>query len=79
MVYSQVHGLNSSFMVSDWNKIKSVTPLGTNRYRCELDDMDKEMFVNLRVGDYVRTQRRDGLNIRYFVSYVENISTILSA
>lgn len=74
MVYSQVHGLNSSFMVSDWNKIKSVTPLGTNRYRCELDDMDKEMFVNLRVGDYVRTQRRDGLNIRYFVSYVENIS-----
>lgn len=74
LVYSQVHGLNSSFMVSDWNKIKSVTPLGTNRYRCELDDMDKEMFVNLRVGDYVRTQRRDGWNIRYFVSYVESIS-----
>lgn len=74
MVYSQVYGLNSSFLVSDWNKIKSVTPLGSDRYRCKIDDMTGEMFLNLRVGDYVRTQKRDGVNIRYLVSLVESIS-----
>lgn len=74
MVYSQVYGLNSSFLVSEWNKIKSVTPLGSNRYRCEIDDMEGEMFVNLRNGDIVRTQKRDGWNIRYFASEVENVT-----
>lgn len=74
MVYSQVYGLNSSFLVSEWNKIKTVTPLGSNRYRCEIDDMEDEMFVNLRNGDIVRTQKRDGWNIRYFASEVENVT-----
>lgn len=74
MVYSQVYGLNSSFLVSDWNKIKSVTPLGSDRYRCKIDDMTGEMFLNLRVGDYVQTRRRDGVNISYLVSLVESIS-----
>lgn len=75
MVYSQVYGLNSSFLVSDWNKIDTVTPLGSNRYRCEIDDMEGEMFVNLRNGDIVRTQKRDGWNIRYFASEVENVTS----
>lgn len=75
MICSQVYGLNSSFMVSDWNKIESVTPLGSNRYRCRINDMEGEMFVNLRNGDIVRTQKRDGWNIRYFASVVENVSS----
>lgn len=75
MICSQVYGLNSSFMVSDWNKIESVTPLGLNRYRCRINDMEGEMFVNLRNGDIVRTQKRDGWNIRYFASVVENVSS----
>lgn len=75
MVYSQVYGLNSSFLVSEWNKIDTVTQLGSNRYRCEIDDMEGEMFVNLRNGDIVRTQKRDGWNIRYFASEVENVTS----
>lgn len=75
MICSQVYGLNSSFMVSDWNKIESVTPLGSNRYRCRINDLEGEMFVNLRNGDIVRTQKRDGWNIRYFASVVENVSS----
>lgn len=75
MICSQVYGLNSSFMVSDWNKIESVTPLGSNRYRCRVNDLEGEMFVNLRNGDIVRTQKRDGWNIRYFASVVENVSS----
>lgn len=75
MVCSQVYGLNSSWLVSDWNKIESVTPLGSNRYRCRINDMEGEMFVNLRNGDIVRTQKRDGWNIRYFASVVENVTS----
>lgn len=75
MVYSQVYGLNSSFLVSDWNKIDTVMSLGSNRYRCRIDDMEGEMFVNLRNGDIVRTQKRDGWNIRYFASEVENVTS----
>ncbi|MCD8134589.1 MAG: hypothetical protein LUH01_01020 [Parabacteroides gordonii] len=53
MVYSQIYGLNSSFLVSDWNKIKEVLPLGTSRYRLTIDKEDN-MLMNLRKGDIVR-------------------------
>ena len=75
LVYSQIYGLSGSVMITDFNKIKSVEPLGTNRYRCVIDDMDGEMFMNLRNGDIVRVQKRDGWNIRYYYGEVENVSS----
>ena len=75
LVYSQLYGLSGSVMITDFNKIKSVEPLGTNRYRCVIDDMDGEMFMNLRNGDIVRVQKRDGWNIRYYYGEVENVSS----
>ena len=76
LVYSQVLGLNGSHIVSDFNKIKTVTPLGTRRYRCEMDDMGGEMFMNLRDGDLVRIQQRDGKGgIRYLFAEVENVTS----
>lgn len=76
LVYSQVLGLNGSHIVSDFNKIKTVTPLGTRRYHCEMDDMGGEMFMNLRDGDLVRIQRRDGKGgIRYLFAEVENVTS----
>lgn len=74
LVYSQIYGLSGSSMVTDFNKIESVTPLGTNRYKCVMDDMDGEMFMNLRDGDIVRIQQRDGWNIRYSYAEVENVT-----
>lgn len=75
MVYSQIYGLNSSFLVSDWNKIKEVSPLGTGRYRITIDKEDN-MLMNLRKGDIVRTQVREngGWNTRYYVALVENVT-----
>lgn len=75
LVYSQIYGLSGSVMITDFNKIKSVTPLGTYRYHCVIDDMDGEMFMNLRNGDIVRVQKRDGWNIRYYYGEVENVSS----
>lgn len=75
MVYSQIYGLNSSFLVSDWNKIKEVSPLGTSRYRITIDKEDN-MLMNLRKGDIVRTQVREngGWNTRYYAALVENVT-----
>lgn len=75
LVYSQIYGLSGSVMITDFNKIKSVTPLGTGRYHCEMDDMEGEMFMNLRNGDIVRVQKRDGWNIRYYYALVENVTS----
>lgn len=74
LVYSQIYGLSGSVMITDFNKIKTVEPLGTNRYHCVIDDMDGEMFMNLRNGDIVRVQKRDGWNIRYYYGEIENVS-----
>lgn len=75
MVYSQIYGLNSSFLVSDWNKVKEVSPLGTSRYRITIDKEDN-MLMNLRKGDIVRTQVREngGWNTRYYAALVENVT-----
>lgn len=75
MIYSQVLGLNGSSMITDFVKIKAVSPLGTGRYHCTMDDVDGEMMMNLRNGDIVRAQKRDGWNIRFYYALVENVTS----
>lgn len=75
MVYSQIYGLNSSFLVSDWNKVKEVSSLGNDRYRLTIDKEDN-MLMNLRDGDVVRMQSKEdgGWSIRYYAALVENVT-----
>lgn len=75
MVYSQIYGLNSSFLVSDWNKVKEVSSLGNDRYRLTIDKEDN-MLMNLRDGDVVRMQHKEdgGWSIRYYAALVENVT-----
>lgn len=75
MIYFQVLGLNGSSMITGFNKIKAVSPLGTGRYHCTMDDVDGEMMMNLRNGDIVRAQKRDGWNIRFYYALVENVTS----
>lgn len=60
IVYSQIYGLGSSQIVSDINKIGRVERL-SDRWRCYMDDMDGLMLMNLREGDGVKIQRRNGI------------------
>lgn len=60
IVYSQIYGLGGSQIVSDINKIGRVERL-SDRWRCYMDDMDGLMLMNLREGDGVRIQRRNGI------------------
>lgn len=60
IVYSQIYGLGGSQIVSDINKIGKVERL-LDRWRCYMDDMDGLMLMNLREGDGVRIQRRNGI------------------
>lgn len=60
IVYSQIYGLGSSQIVSDINKIGRVERL-SDRWRCYMDDMDGLMQMNLREGDGVKIQRRNGI------------------
>jgi hypothetical protein len=75
LVYSQIYGLGGSVMVTDLNKIKTVTALGSKSYTCTIDSMDNVMRMNLRNGDIVRMQRSEGINIRYFYGRVSNITS----
>lgn len=60
IVYSQIYGLGGNQTVSDINKIGRVERL-SDRWRCYMDDMDGLMLMNLREGDGVRIQRRNGI------------------
>lgn len=60
IVYSQIYGLGGSQIVSDINKIGRVERL-SDRWRCYMDDMDGLMLMNLREGDGVKIQRRNGI------------------
>lgn len=60
IVYSQIYGLGGNQIVSDINKIGRVERL-SDRWRCYMDDMDGLMLMNLREGDGVRIQRRNGI------------------
>lgn len=60
IVYSQIYGLGGNQIVSDINKIGRVERL-SDRWRCYMDDMDGLMLMNLKEGDGVRIQRRNGI------------------
>lgn len=60
IVYSQIYGLGGNQIVSDINKIGRVERL-SDRWRCYMDDMDGLMLMNLREGDGVKIQRRNGI------------------
>ncbi|REC35035.1 hypothetical protein [Parabacteroides distasonis] len=59
-MYSQIYALGGNQIVSDINKIGRVERL-SDRWRCYMDDMDGLMLMNLREGDGVRIQRRNGI------------------
>lgn len=60
IVYSQIYALGGNQIVSDINKIGRVERL-SDRWRCYMDDMDGLMPMNLREGDGVKIQRRNGI------------------
>lgn len=60
IVYSQIYALGGNQIVSDINKIGRGERL-SDRWRCYMDDMDGLMLMNLREGDGVRIQRRNGI------------------
>jgi hypothetical protein len=74
LVYSQIYGLGGSVLVTDLNKIKSVSVSGST-YTCTIDTMDGDMHMNLRVNDVIRVQRSEGLNIRYYYGKITSVST----
>jgi len=75
LVYSQIWGLGGSDLVTDCNKIKTVVDNGNSSYTCTIDTLNDVMRMNLRNGDYVRIQRSEGLNIRYLIGKVSNVTT----
>lgn len=66
IVYSQIYGLGGNQIVSDINKIGRVEWL-SDRWRCYMDDMDGLMLMNLREGDGVRIQRRNGITSTKYI------------
>lgn len=66
IVYSQIYALGGNQTVSDINKIGRVERL-SDRWRCYMDDMDGLMLMNLREGDGVRIQRRNGITSTKYI------------
>ena len=66
IVYSQIYALGGNQIVSDINKIGRVERL-SDRWRCYMDDMDGLMLMNLREGDGVRIQRRNGITSTKYI------------
>lgn len=69
LVVNQIRGTNGSLAVTDTNKIESVEDNGTS-WRCYIDDMDGEMYMNLRAGDVVRCQTWEQLSGRYYCGII---------
>lgn len=69
LVFNQIRGTNGSLLVSDENKIKTVEDYG-GVWHCTIDDADNTVFMNFRIGDVIRCQTRDKLNIRYYMAEV---------
>lgn len=75
IVYSQIYGLGGNQIVSDINKIGRVERL-SDRWRCYMDDMDGLMLMNLREGDGVRIQSRNGItSVKYIFGRCIGISS----
>lgn len=66
IVYSQIYALGGNQIVSDINKIGRVERL-SDRWRCYMDDMDGLMLMNLREGDGVKIQRRNGITSTKYI------------
>lgn len=66
IVYSQIYALGGNQTVSDINKIGRVERL-SDRWRCYMDDMDGLMLMNLREGDGVKIQRRNGITSTKYI------------
>lgn len=69
LVVNQIRGTNGSLAVTDTNKIEAVEDRGT-AWRCFIDDMDGEMFMNLRAGDVIRCQTWEQKSGRYYCGVV---------
>lgn len=69
LVVQQVRGTNGSLAVSDSNKIESVEDKGTF-WRCTIDDLDGEMYMNIRPGDIIRSQAWKMRTGRYYMGRV---------
>lgn len=75
IVYSQIYALGGNQIVSDINKIGRVERL-SDRWRCYMDDMDGLMLMNLREGDGVRIQSRNGItSVKYIFGRCIGISS----
>ena len=72
LVVNQVRGTNGSLAVTDTNKIESVEDMGIV-WRCYIDDMDGEMYMNLRTGDVVRCQTWEQLSGRYYCGVISRV------
>lgn len=69
LVVQQVRGTNGSLAVSDSNKIESVEDKGTF-WRCTIDDLNGEMYMNIRPGDIIRSQAWKMRTGRYYMGRV---------
>lgn len=69
LVVQQVRGTNGSLAVSDSNKIESVEDKGMF-WRCTIDDMNGEMYMNIRPGDIIRSQAWKMKSGRYYMGRV---------
>lgn len=72
LVIHQVRGTDGSLAVTDTNKIDSVEDKG-NYWRCTIDDLDGEMYMNFRVGDVIRCQTWEKLSGRYYMGVIERV------
>lgn len=69
LVVNQIRGTNGSLAVTDTNRIEAVEDKG-NVWRCTIDDIDGEMYMNLRPGDVIRSQRWEKKSGRYYMARV---------
>lgn len=73
LVVNQVRGTNGSLAVSDSNRIESVEDKGAF-WRCRIDDMNGEMYMNLRPGDVIKSQAWNAKTGRYYMGRVIAVS-----
>ena len=73
LVVQQVRGTNGSLAVSDSNKIESVEDKGAF-WRCRIDDMEGEMYMNIRPGDVIKSQAWKLKTGRYYMGTVTAVS-----
>lgn len=72
LVVNQIRGTNGSLAVTDTNKIETVEDMGSV-WRCTIDDMDGEMYMNLRAGDVIRCQTWEQNSGRYYMGVIDRV------